>query len=247
MGNVIDGLDLRDFARLNSVLDELRPSVVINAAGVTLRSKEALDKLSVVSVNALLPHKLAEWCGKNGSRLIHFSTVCVFDGKKGNYSEDDLPDARDLYGMSKTLGDVSAPCALTLRSSFIGREIFGGAELLEWFLGQGDKKVKGFRKAIFTGLTSNRLAELVGELIEKFRALNGLYHVSSERVSKYGLLGLKKDAYKVDTEIEPDEKFECRRDLNGGRCTEATGFSVLPAGYAADMAADPTPYGEWRK
>ena len=149
--------------------------------------------------------------------------------------------------MSKTLVDVSAPCALNLRSSFIGREIFGGAELLEWFLGQGDKKVKGFRKAIFTGLTSNRLAELVGELIEKFPALNGLYHVSSERVSKYGLLGLMKDAYKVDTEIEPDEKFECRRDLNGGRFTEATGFKCPSwRKMMLDMAADPTPYGGWR-
>jgi len=246
--NVIDGLDLRDFARLDSVLGELRPSVVINAAGVTLRSKEALDKVSAISVNALLPHKLAEWCGRNGSRLIHFSTVCVFDGKKGNYTEDDLPDARDLYGMTKALGDVTAPCALTLRSSFIGREIFGGVELLEWFLAQGGKKIKGFRKAIFTGLTSNRLAELVGELIGKFPALNGLYHVSSEKVSKYELLNLMKEAYKLDVQIEPDDKFECRRDLSGGRFTEATGFKCpsWPAMMTA-MAADPTPYGKWRK
>ncbi len=245
--NVIYNLDLRDFARLNEVLDGLRPTVIVNAAGVTLRSKEALDKVSAISVNALLPHKLAEWCGKHGSRLIHFSTVCVFDGKKGGYTEDDLPDARDLYGMSKALGDVSAPCALTLRSSFIGREIFGGTELLEWFLTQGGKKVKGFRKAVFTGLTSNRLAELVGELIGKFQALNGLYHVSSGAVSKYELLGLMKDAYKVDAEIEPDDKFECRRDLNGGRFAEATGFKC-PSWRAmmTAMAADKTPYTDWR-
>lgn len=245
--NVVDNLDLRDFARLGEVLDGLRPTVIVNAAGVTLRSKEALDKLSVVSVNALLPHKLAEWCGKHGSRLIHFSTVCVFDGKKGGYTEDDLPDALDLYGMSKALGDVSAPGALTLRSSFIGREIFGGYELLEWFLAQGGKKVKGFRKAVFTGLTSNRLAELVGELIAKFPELNGLYHVSSEAVSKYDLLKLMKDAYKVDTEIEADDKFECRRDLDGGRFVEATGFKC-PSWRAmmADMAADKTPYTGWR-
>jgi len=246
--NVIDNLDLRDFARLNEVLDDLRPSVVINAAGVTLRSKEALDKVSAISVNALLPHKLAEWCGKHGSRLIHFSTVCVFDGKTGNYTEDDLPNAADLYGMTKALGDVSSPCALTLRSSFIGREIFGGTELLEWFLAQGGAKVKGFRKAIFTGLTSNRLAELVGLIIEKFPVLNGLYHVSSEKVSKYELLKLIKEAYRVDTEIMADDKFECRRDLDGGRFAEATGFKC-PSWQAmmTDMAADPTPYGEWRK
>jgi dTDP-4-dehydrorhamnose reductase len=245
--NVIDRMDLRDFSGLYAMLDKVRPSVIVNCAGVTLRSKEALDKVSVISMNALLPHKLAEWCSKKGARLIHFSTVCVFDGKKGGYGEDDLPDARDLYGKTKALGDVSAPCALTLRSSFIGREIFGGTELLEWFLAQKRKKIKGFRKAMFTGLTSNRLAELVAELIGRFPALNGLYHVSSETVSKYGLLQLLKEAYKLDMEIEPDDGFECRRDLKGARFVEATGFKCPSwRQMALDMAADATPYGEWR-
>ena len=233
---------------LGPLLDKLRPSVIVNAAGVTLRSKEALDKVSAISINALLPHKLAEWCGKKGARLIHFSTVCVFDGKKGGYNEDDQPDARDLYGTSKTLGDVSAPHALTLRSSFIGREIFGGTELLEWFLAQKGKKIKGFRKAMFTGLTSNRLAALVAELIGKFPALNGLYHVSSETLSKYELLLLLKEAYGLDTRIEPDDEFECRRSLNGGRFVDATGFKCPSwREMALDMAADTTPYNDWRR
>ena len=245
--NVIDGLDLRDFTRLEKTLDGLKPSVVVNCAGVTLRSKEILDKASCIAVNALLPHKLADWCARNDSRLIHFSTVCVFDGKAGGYSEDDLPDARDLYGVTKALGDVSAPRALTLRSSFIGRELFAGAELLEWFLAQRGKKIKGFRKAVFTGLTTNRLAELVGELIAKFPALNGLYHVSSETVAKFELLNLLKEEYKLDIEIEPDDKFECRRDLNGARFAEAAGFKCPPwKEMARAMAADTTPYAEWR-
>ncbi len=245
--NVIDSADLRDFSRLNQLLEEVRPSVIVNCAGVTLRSKEALDKVSAISINALLPHRLADWCSRNGARLIHFSTVCVFDGKKGNYSEDDLPDARDLYGMTKALGDVSAPCALTLRSSFIGREIFGGTELLEWFLRQKGKRIQGFRKAIFTGLTTNRLAELVCELIEKFPALNGLYHVSSETVSKYELLSFLKEAYKLDVVIEPEDVFECRRNLNGGRFVEATRFECPSwRSMAMEMAADAAPYAKWR-
>lgn len=245
--NVIDGLDLRDFSRLNSVLDEVKPSVIVNCAGVTLRSKEALDKNSAISINALLPHRLAEWCSRSGSRLIHFSTVCVYDGKKGAYTENDLPDARDLYGMTKALGDVSAPFALTLRSSFIGREIFGGSELLEWFLAQKGKTVKGFKKALFTGLTTNKLAELVGELIEKHPGLNGLYHVSSETVSKYDLLLLMKEAYKLDVEIVPEDGFEMKRDLVGERFEQAVGFSCPPwKTMMAEMAADSTPYGGWR-
>lgn len=246
--NVIDGLDLRDFNRLDAVLNELKPAVIVNCAGVTLRSKEALDKNSAISINALLPHRLAEWCSRSGARLIHFSTVCVFDGRTGGYTEDSPPDARDLYGATKALGDVSAPFALTLRSSFIGREIFGGAELLEWFLAQKGKKIKGFTKAVFTGLTTNKLAELVGDLIEKHTGLNGLYHVSSEAVSKYELLRLMKEAYELDVEIEPDDSFECRRDLKGDRFAEAAGFVCPPwKTLMAEMAADRTPYGDWRK
>lgn len=246
--NVIDGLDLRDFSRLNSVLNDIKPAVIVNCAGVTLRSKEALDKNSAISINALLPHRLAEWCSHTGARLIHFSTVCVFDGKTGGYTEESQPDARDLYGMTKTLGDVSASFALTLRSSFIGREIFGGAELLEWFLAQKGKKIKGFTKAMFTGLTTNKLAEVVGGLIENHPGLNGLYHVSSETVSKYDLLRLMKEAYGLEVRIEPDDSFECRRDLNGDRFAKAVGFACPPwKRMMAEMAADRTPYGDWRK
>ncbi|MDA8130467.1 MAG: SDR family oxidoreductase [Elusimicrobia bacterium] len=246
--NVIDGLDLRDFSAVGKMLDELRPSVIVNCAGVTLRSKEALDRNSAISINALLPHRLAEWCSRSGSRLIHFSTVCVYDGKKGGYTEEDPPDARDLYGITKALGDVNAPFALTLRSSFIGREIFAGTELLEWFLAQKGNKIKGFRRALFTGLTTNRLAALVGDLIEKHPLLNGLYHVSSEIVSKYDLLLMMREAYKLDVEIEPEEGFEMRRDLNGDRFASAAGF-VCPTWkqLMTEMASDPTPYGSWRK
>lgn len=245
---VVDGLDLRDFSRLSAVLNELKPSVIVNCAGVTLRSKEALDKNSAISINALLPHRLADWCSRSGARLIHFSTVCVFDGKTGGYTEENLPDARDLYGMTKALGDVNASFALTLRSSFIGREIFGGTELLEWFLAQKGKKIKGFTKAMFTGLTTNKLAELVADLIENHPGLNGLYHVSSETVSKYDLLKLMKEAYGLEVQIEPDDSFECRRDLNGERFAKATGFAYPPwRRLMAEMAADPTPYGDWRK
>ena len=244
--NVVDGLDLRDFTRLNAVLDDVKPSVIVNCAGVTLRNKEALDKNSVISINALLPHRLAAWCSKNGARLIHFSTVCVFDGRLGGYTEDSLPDALELYGNTKALGDVLAPFAVTLRSSFIGREIFGGSELLEWFLAQKGKKIKGFRKALFTGLTTNRLAELVSDLIENHTALNGLYHVSSETLSKYDLLGLMKEAYKINVEIELDDSFVCKRDLNGNRFIQAAGFNCPPwRRMMADMAADATPYGKW--
>ncbi|MEI7482231.1 MAG: SDR family oxidoreductase [Elusimicrobiota bacterium] len=246
--NVFDSLDLSDFAVLNRVLDEIKPSVIVNCAGVTPRGKDAADRNSNISINALLPHRLAEWCARGGARLIHFSTVCVFAGSKGGYSEEARPDAHDLYGITKSLGDVTAPCALTLRSSFIGREIFGGTELLEWFLGRQGQTVQGFRKALFTGLTTNRLAELVADLIENHPALNGLYHVSSETLSKYELLKLMNEAYKLDARIEPEDTFECKRDMDGRRFEKMTGFICPPwRRMMFEMAADTTPYAEWRK
>ncbi|PKN17944.1 MAG: NAD(P)-dependent oxidoreductase [Deltaproteobacteria bacterium HGW-Deltaproteobacteria-6] len=245
--NVIECLDLRDFKQLAAVLKDIRPSVIINCAGVTLRSQEADDKLSNIAVNALLPHVLAKWCAENAARLIHFSTVCVFEGKSGNYDENSPPDARDLYGMTKALGDVQSPNALTIRSSFIGREIFGGTELLEWFLAREGQRVSGYSKALFTGLTTNRLAELVSELIEKFPDLHGLYHVSSETVSKYDLLHLMKEAYKIDIEIDRDDQFECKRNLNGEKFVRATGFKCPSwRRMMLDMAADQTPYEQWQ-
>lgn len=246
-GNVIESLDLKDFSRLEEVLEGIKPSVIVNCAGVTLRSKEATDKTANIIINSLLPHKLAEWCSKRKARLIHFSTVCVFSGKEGNYHENSSSDAQDLYGRTKFLGEVRDHCALTLRSSFIGREIFGGTELLEWFLSQKGKTVKGYTKALFTGLTTNRLASLVGDLIEKFPGLNGLYHVSSEIITKYALLKLAKEAYKIDVEIEPEDVFECRRDLNGNKFIAATGLICPPwKQMMKEMANDPTPYERWR-
>ncbi|MDE2313577.1 MAG: SDR family oxidoreductase [Elusimicrobia bacterium] len=245
--NVIDGLDLREPEALEKKLVALKPGVIVNCAGVTLRCAEAKDARSNILVNALLPHRLAAWCEKNGARLIHLSTVCVYDGKKGGYAEADPSDALDLYGRTKSLGDVSSPSALVLRSSFIGREIFGGSELLEWFLAQKGKKIKGFRKAIFTGLSTNRFAETIAALIADFPKLRGLYHVSSEAVSKYDLLLLMKEAYNVPVDIEPEDAFVCRRDLNGTRFEKETGLKAPPwKAMMAEMAADKTPYDQWR-
>ena len=245
---VIDLLDLRDLPQVEKILNKLKPDIILNCAGVTLRSKEAKDEVSNIAVNALLPNKLAEWCSNNNSRLIHFSTVCVFTGKMGNYDDESIPDAQDLYGRTKILGEVNKPSALVLRSSFIGRELFGGMELLEWFLAQEGKTIKGFRKAIFTGLTTDYLAKVVIDLIEKHPNLSGIYNVSSEIISKYDLLMLAKEAYKLDINIEPEETFECKRDLNGERFNKAIGFKCPSwKELMTEMAADTTPYEEWRE
>lgn len=244
---VIDNLDLADIKKLNNVLDELNPDVIVNCAGVTIRSKEGENVIASININALLPHYLLNWCKKKSARVIHFSTVCVFDGATGGYVEESLPNAQDLYGRTKMLGDLLDEQAITLRSSFIGREIEGKAELLEWFLSQRSKQIKGYRQAIFTGVTTKVMVDITKDLIQEFPKLSGLFHIASEKLSKYELLLLMKEAFRINIDIAPDDNFICKRDLVDTKFKETTGF-LCPTwkDMMADIAKDPTLYDSWR-
>lgn len=228
------GVDVLSADTLEQNLDQAKPDVLINCIGLTKRhlkdSGDAAGISRMVRLNSDLPHRLAAWARSHEARVIQLSTDCVFDGKKGRYSETDVPNASDLYGRTKALGELSAAegRCLTIRSSFIGRELFYKTELVEWLLSEKGKKIKGFRQAIYSGLASWVLADLVGDLIEKHPDLMGLYHVASDPINKYDLLCRLKDAFDLDVEIAPDDTFVCKRDLAGGRLREATGFVSPP-------------------
>lgn len=223
LARVRHGVIADDFASLREAIREVRPSVVVNCIGIVKQLAEADDPLVAIPVNALLPHLLAKACGESGARLVHVSTDCVFTGKKGSYTEDDPSDADDLYGRSKRLGEVTAPGAVTLRTSIIGHELSARHGLLEWFLAQ-QGPVRGFARAIFTGFPTVELARIVAERVIPDPGLTGLYHVSSEPVSKYDLLKLFAEAYGKQNEIVRDESFSCDRSLDSGRFREATGY-----------------------
>jgi len=245
---VIDEVDVADFAALRGILEHAVPAVIVNCTGVTKRREPAGDLAGSILLNALLPHQLAAWGAAHGARVINFGTDCVFDGRRGDYTELDRSDAEDLYGRTKALGEIAGANALTLRSSFIGRELGGGTELLEWLLGQEGKTIKGYRHALYSGVSTIHLAKVVGDIIEKFPQLAGLYHVAADVISKYDLLMLARAAYQLDVRIEPDDAVIIKRNLNGARFRQATGYTA-PAWPAmmAELAADPTPYGDWRK
>ena len=247
-GQVLDGIDVSEFAVLRSALERLRPDVIINCVGVTKRREAAVDPVPSMTLNALLPHHLAAWGQRHGSKLIHFSTDCVFDGRAGGYTEESLTNAEDLYGRTKALGEIAAPNALTIRSSFIGRELTNGTELLEWFLAQRGRKVSGFRQALYTGVSSIYLADLVADILLRRPELNGLYNLASEVVSKLDLLSLARDKFGIDVEIQPDDSYVCKRNLDGSHLRSQLGSGPPPwEQMMADLAADPTPYDEWRK
>ena len=240
---VIDGVNVTDFPALQKLLQELRPRVVVNCVGIIKQRAEAKAALPSVAINSYLPHWLADRCAELGGRLIHFSTDCVFSGKRGRYCENDPSDAEDLYGKTKHLGEVVAENAVTLRTSIIGRELRHRQSLLEWLLSQQGRRVAGFKRALYSGVTTNHLAETVADVIQHYPRLSGLYQVTSQTISKYDLLCLLREAYRLDVEIVPDENFHCDRSMNGSRFRQATGYVCPPwPELVARLAKDPTPY-----
>jgi dTDP-4-dehydrorhamnose reductase len=246
-GKVFAHVDAENFPSLSSLLRRLEPDVVVNCIGVIKQRTEAKAAIPSITLNALLPHLLAEVCSEWGGRLIHFSTDCVFSGERGNYTEDDPSDAKDLYGKTKYLGEVATDNAITLRTSIIGRELSHHQSLLDWFLSQNNTTVQGFTRALYSGVTTNHLAEVVGNLIEHHPTLSGLYQVTGHTISKYDLLCLLRDAWKLNIEIIPNETFVCDRSMSGHKFHQATGY-VAPAWpeLVAQLAADATPYQQWR-
>lgn len=224
---LLAGIDIENHDSLVSVFNRIRPDVVINCIGLIKQLVDANDPLLALPVNSLLPHRIARLCGLAGARLVHISTDCVFSGKKGNYRETDPSDAEDLYGKSKFLGEVDYPHAITLRTSIIGHELQSANGLLGWFLSQ-ESQCYGYVNAIFSGLPTVTLAQIVRNVVIPRPDLSGVYHVAAQPISKHDLLKLIADVYGKSIEIIPDDKLVIDRSLNAGRFQEATGY-LAPA------------------
>jgi len=217
------GIDVLDADALIGILGRVRPDVVMNCVGLVKQLASSKDPLVTLPLNSLLPHRLAHCCGLIGARLIHVSTDCVFSGRDGAYTEASTPDATDLYGRSKLLGEVDYPNAITLRTSIIGQELGSRNGLVEWFLGESGK-VSGFRRAIFSGLPTDELTRVIAGHVLPRPDLHGVWHVSVAPINKFDLLGLVRDAYGRDTEIAPNDSFVIDRSLDSTRFRTETGY-----------------------
>jgi len=225
--SVIADVDVENIDNLTRLFAVVHPDVVINCVGLVKQLPEADDPLSAILINALLPHRLAQLCEVAGARLVHMGTDCVFSGAKGMYTEADASDAKDLYGRSKYLGEVDYPHAITLRTSIIGHELDGARSLVGWFLSQ-EGSVKGFKRAIFSGLPTVEIARLIRDHVIPHPDLHGLYHVSTEPINKFDLLTLVANQYGKSIDILPDETFVIDRSLDSTRFRAATGFQPAP-------------------
>jgi dTDP-4-dehydrorhamnose reductase len=223
-GQLLAGVDVEQTDSLVAAFDKARPDVVINCIGLVKQLAAANDPLVTLPINSMLPHRLARLAALVDARLIHVSTDCVFTGAKGNYLESDTPDALDLYGRSKLLGEVDYPGAVTLRTSIIGTEINSAHSLVGWFLAQSGT-VKGYSKAVFSGLPTAVLAQVMRDHVIPNPSLRGLWHVSAEPIDKFALLKLVAAEYGRDTEITADEALVIDRSLDSSRFRAATGWT----------------------
>ena len=220
---VVTGVDVENTDTVARLLADTKPDVLVNCVGLVKQLAEADDPLQAIPINSLLPHRLARLCQVAGARLVHISTDCVFSGAKGLYREDDPADAQDLYGRSKHLGEVDYPNAITLRTSIIGHELASAHGLVGWFLAQSGA-VRGFTRAVFSGLPTVELATVVRDHVLPRPQLHGLYHVSAAPISKYELLRLVAEVYGKQIEITPDDRLVIDRSLDSTRFRQAAGY-----------------------
>jgi dTDP-4-dehydrorhamnose reductase len=212
-GRVIEIDDIKNFKQLRNVCLESKVQFIINCVGVVKQSIFASNYLESITVNSLLPHILNEICEEMDAKLIHISTDCVFDGRKGNYNEDDLSDALDLYGKSKFLGEVNYGNTMTLRTSIIGNEITNNIHgLIDWFLAQKNT-VNGYNYAIFSGVTTNELTKIILEIIIPKFFKTGLFQVASKPISKFDLLKIVANIYNKNIEIKESQEVIIDRSL----------------------------------
>ncbi len=184
---MIAGCDVSDHDALVKLFAQVRPNVVVNCIGLIKQLADVDDPLITLPINAMLPHRLANLCALVGARFIHMSTDCVFSGEKGDYKESDISDATDIYGKSKYLGEVDYPHAMTVRTSIIGHELQSAHGLVGWFLSQ-EGHCRGYRKAIFSGLPTVVLAQIIRDVVMVHSDLSGVYHVAAKPISKYDLI-----------------------------------------------------------
>ncbi len=223
--NLLGPADAYDISSITGIIKKTKPDVVINSIGIVKQLPESLDPIKSITINSLFPHQLSTICSEMEIRLLHYSTDCVFSGKKGLYKETDFPDADDLYGRTKLLGEVVGPGCLTLRTSLIGRELRTSHGLIEWFLSQKGT-VKGYKRAIFSGLTTNAHARILAQIISEYPDLSGLYHLGTEPITKFDLLNLVKKIYNLDTIVEPDYFEENDRSLNSSKFRSETNITI---------------------
>ena len=223
--------DARDIDFVRNLIVDGKYDTVINCIGILNQFAEENKSLAAF-LNSYFPHFLAEVTDGTDTQVIHMSTDCVFSGKRGEYTEDDLRDGETFYDRSKALGELEDDKNITLRNSIVGPDINpNGIGLMNWFMKQ-NSPINGFTKAMWTGQTTLQLAKTM-EVAAKERA-SGLYNTVPERsISKYDLLRLFNKYLRNDSIlINPVEGIHADKSLKRTRFE----FSYLIPDYEVMVA-----------
>lgn len=226
--NIITGIDAKEISQIEKIIDDNEIDYVINCIGIIKQKQYA--NIDFITINSVFPHKLASICIKYHTKLIHLSTDCVFDGSKGDYKEHDSASPTDIYSESKYCGEIFEQNSICIRTSIIGQEPrknkYG---LVEWFLSHDkNSHVFGYKNAIFSGLPTVVLADIIHRYVLKNNKLSGLYHIASEPISKYDLLILIAKYFHKQTSIIPNEIIRCNRSLSYSKFQNITGYVSDP-------------------
>ncbi len=182
---------------------------VVNCIGIIkpyIHDDNAVEVERAIRVNSLFPHNLATAAKKNKAKVIQIETDCVYSGKKGKYTESDLHDALDVYGKTKSIGEVYFDNMYHLRCSIIGPELAGHLSLLDWFLTQPENaKLNGYQNHLWNGVTTLQFAKLCIGIIKKDIKINHLQHIiPTGKIAKSEMLkSFAKEFNRSDIEITP--------------------------------------------
>ena len=208
-----------------NLLNDTLPDLIINCVGITIRRGINENEFNTEFINGKLPHLLSDWVEANEKKLIHFSSDCVFSGKKGNYLDESIPDALDAYGLSKSRGEIKNKNTLTIRCSIIGREIFNHTELFEWLFSMKNKKIEGYKNVIYSGVTSIWMGKLIRHILNYNIDLTGIYNISSLPISKYDLLNKLSESFNLNVDISANSYIKSNKVLISKKFTEITGIN----------------------
>lgn len=195
-------VDISQPSELHKFIEQIHPDVIINCAGI-VKNRNVPASCSY-RVNTAAPILMAETCDELGIRLIQVSTDCVFDGEKGGYVETDIPKPADHYGVTKLGGEIIHTPHLTIRSSFIGWPDPNGRGLIAWIISNKGKSISGYTGVLWNGMTSVVLSRYLIEVAYDFK-ITGLRHIFSEIVSKFDVLNVVNDVYKLGCTILPTD------------------------------------------
>jgi len=227
--NYIDSnLDIFDIQKLKEKINKFKPNLIINCVGIIKQKISKTNEKNIFYINSIFPHELYKISNIIKARLIHFSTDCVFDGKKGNYDDKNETNANDIYGFSKALGELSYDNSITLRTSIIGHELSSKKSLLDWFLHLNKKNCYGYTKAYFSGLPTIEIFNFIQKFLLKKKKISGIYNLSSSRISKYNLLKKISKVYSKNINIIKNNKLKIDRSLNSKKLKKLVDYKCPP-------------------